>query len=172
MNDCINYPCHCENTSNDGANMYDELEDVLFGLIELYCDGRELIVKHENWLWGAIIRHIILGELVNMVTRTWSVSEVGGDCYQIEVGLKIFDIITIVFLYINLNTIKRVHNALVWKTSLNDLEMFVFTKGYMIDFIRKVKMITLHLKTHQNIIIGMRWNMEISRNSIDFNVTL
>jgi hypothetical protein len=50
--------------------------------------------------------------------------------------------------------------------------MLVTTKAQVIDLVRKVENVSLHLKSHQNITVSVRRDVEVSWNSIDFKETL
>lgn len=84
-----------------------------------------------------------------MIARAWGISKVGWDSDKVEVGLDVLNVRAVLRLFsLYLDTIQGIHDTLIREASLNDLKVLIFTKRYVIDFVWKVKLVTLHLKAH------------------------
>lgn len=164
-----------EHSAHDGAYIYQKVKKVLLGLLVLHGNGRQLVVEHEHRLLCVEVADGILGELVHLVAGARGVGEVGGDSYQVEVGLQVLrhrsisQLLPVGFLAVS---IEGVHDSLIGEASLNDLEVLVSAEADVVDFVTEIEVIALHHQAHQNVTEGMARNVEISRDTIDLKVTL
>lgn len=87
MYEWVDDPRHRENSSNDRTDVGEELKEVLADLLILHRDWGQLIVEHYEVGRGVVVANGVLCELVYLVVRAAGVSEVRGDCDEVEVGL-------------------------------------------------------------------------------------
>ena len=81
MNHSIYNACNCEDTSYDGTDMNQELDEGLFVLGEHDSDGGELVVEHEKVLSSTEVGLVVGCQLVYIILSIISVSEVRWHCY-------------------------------------------------------------------------------------------
>lgn len=175
MDESIYYSCNGEHSTNDGANVDKEFKEVLFGLGVLDSDGGELIVEQEDRRWCVGIRDWVLSQLVYIVLIAVGICEEGGDCNQVEVCLEVSWHQAISFLDLfrgEGDSIKRVHEALVCESPSNDLEVLILAERDMIDLVREIEAIALERKAHYDVLESVRWDVEVSWDSIDLEVAL
>lgn len=64
------------------------------------------------------------------------------------------------------DAIQRIHYTLIWELPLDQLEVLIFAERYMVYTVREVKLVALHLQIHHYILICVRWDVEIARDTI------
>ena len=98
----------------------------------------KLVLEPHHALLGIEVRDVVLSELVYLEACSTGVGVVGWHCYQIEVALQVpseFPLTILNKFSINTDAIERAHDPLVPKPLLNELEVFVSSKGEVIDYV-------------------------------------
>jgi hypothetical protein len=113
--------------------------------------------------------------LVYTVSGAAGVSEVRGHRNEIEIRLKTLShaLLSLLLIVCGLaETIQGVHDALVLKTSLNNFEMLILSKGQAVNLVTEVKGVTFHHQGHKYVGVSMAGDVEVSRNTVDLKVSL
>ena len=67
MNHRVNYPCHSKDASYDGANIDQELKEVLRILVKLDSNRREFVVKENHIVLAIVLSLMCRSQLIYLV---------------------------------------------------------------------------------------------------------
>jgi hypothetical protein len=170
VDDGVHDASHCENTANDGADVDEELGEVLAGVRVVDCHGADTVIEDQN-VFNAVLVLVMDGKLEDLRSQHVAKAEVRLKYGRYSVEGKHTPHI-FALLLISGEAIEWVLNVGVREAAFDLGKIVKVAEGQVVDLVRIVQTLALRSEHLDDVSESVVTNVEVARHAVHFDEPL